>query len=197
MDLFSKKAGEWDANTMRQELSQYIGGAIQDLLSSSHKVLDFGAGTGLITEHIARQSQQITAVDISQSMLEKLQEKEGLSDVRIVCQDITSSPLEDDFDAIVSAMAVHHVEDTELLLKRFFEMLNPSGFIALADLDKEDGSFHPPKTEGIFHHGFDRNEFQNLLETIGFTDVTFKTVHSVEKEDMSYPIFLVTAKKSA
>ena len=39
-------------------------------------------------------------------------------------------------------MAMHHVEDTAHFLKTLYDHLNPGGFIAVADLDKEDGSFH-------------------------------------------------------
>jgi hypothetical protein len=36
----------------------------------------------------------------------------------------------------------HHVRDIGAMFRRFHEMVNPEGFIAIADLDKEDGSFH-------------------------------------------------------
>ncbi|NIV32583.1 MAG: methyltransferase domain-containing protein, partial [Anaerolineae bacterium] len=68
--------------------------------------------------------------------------------------------LERQFDLIVSAMALHHVEDTERLLQRFHQHLSPGGGIALADLDQEDGSFHPPEVEGVFHDGFDRTALE-------------------------------------
>lgn len=66
--------------------------------------------------------------------------------------------------------------------------------MALADLDHEDGTFHPEGTEGIFHHGFKREELKALLEKQGFKNVTFTTVHSVKREEREYPIFLVTAE---
>ena len=69
-------------------------------------------------------------------------------------------------------------------------------FIALADLDKEDGSFHPEDTEGIFHLGFKRNELQIILEKYGFGGIRFLTAHTVNKEEKKYPIFLVTATKN-
>ena len=69
------------------------------------------------------------------------------------------------------------------------------GFVALADLDSEDGSFHPPGTEGVYHHGFDRDALTGLLEAAGFEDVKFQTAVEVPKEGSSYPIFLVVASK--
>lgn len=97
---------------------------------------------------------------------------------------------------MMSAMAVQHVEDTSKLIKRFAEHLRPRAMIALADLDKEDGSFHPQEAEGAFHSGFVREEFQRILENHGFENVNFVTAYTVNKEERAYPIFLVIAYKS-
>ena len=159
-------------------------------------VMDFGAGTGLISSHVASKVSQITAVDISEAMLEKLAAKPELKDkVHIVCQDITRQPLDTKFDVIVSAMAMHHVEDTAHLVKTFALHLAPGGQVALADLDSEDGTFHPADVEGVYHHGFDRDALQKILEQNGFTGIEFFTAHTVNKEGKDYPIFLVTATK--
>jgi 2-polyprenyl-3-methyl-5-hydroxy-6-metoxy-1,4-benzoquinol methylase len=103
--------------------------------------------------------------------------------------------LESEFDLIVSAMAMHHVEDTDKLFQRFAELLKPGARVALADLDKEDGTFHPEDVEGVFHHGFERAELESLMQKHGFTDIEFTTAHVVKKEEREYPIFLVTASR--
>ena len=92
-------------------------------------------------------------------------------------------------------MAMHHVQDTARLIQRFSEHLNTGGLIALADLDKEDGSFHPADTEGVFHQGFERTELQTMLEKQGFGEINFLTAHTINKEEKSFPVFLLTAKK--
>ena len=63
----------------------------------------------------------------------------------------------------------------------------------MVDLDKEDGSFHAEGTEGIFHFGFERNDLQGILEKYGFVDIRFETIHTIIKEEMYYPVFLVIA----
>jgi len=197
-DLFNEKATDWDSRDMVQKLSSAIGTAIieQTSLQNSMHVMDFGAGTGLICSHIAPLVSKITAVDISQAMLNKLTAKPELQDkVETVCQNIIDAPLENHFDLIVSAMAMHHVEFTDKLIQRFSEHLKSGAKIALADLDKEDGSFHPADIDGVFHHGFDRNELQAVLECNGFVDVHFQTVITVNKEEKDFPIFLVVATK--
>jgi hypothetical protein len=63
----------------------------------------------------------------------------------------------------------------------------------VADLDPEPGTFHPPDTEGVFHHGFDREALGAKLAAAGFRDVAFETILEVEREGRAYSIFLVTA----
>lgn len=198
-DLFKQKASDWDANQMRLQLSSAIGASILNNvpLDEQMSVMDFGAGTGLLTSHIAPRVKQIAAVDTSAAMLEKLVAKpEFQGKVTAVCHDITERPLEEKFDLIISAMAMHHVEDTHKLFASFAEHLQTGGRVALADLDREDGTFHPADVEGVFHHGFERAALQSLIEDQGFTDVQFVTAHTVDKEQRQYPIFLVTATKS-
>ena len=161
-------------------------------------MLDFGAGTGLICAQIAPMVNRIVAVDTSQAMLDKLESKPELQGkVETVCRDILDDPLDARFDLIASAMAMHHVEDTARLLERFNEQLNDSGMIALADLDKEDGSFHPPDTQGVFHFGFERDQLRAKLESHGFEQVEFFTAHIIKGEEKDYPVFLVTARKAS
>lgn len=159
--------------------------------------MDFGAGTGLITSRVFPYVKNIMAVDVSQAMLDQLVSKPELQGkVEAVCQDIIEQPLKQKFDLIMSAMAMHHVEDTKLLIKIFADHLKPNAKVALADLDFEDGTFHPEDIEGVYHNGFDRDNLKNILEQNGFKDIKFVTAHTVNKEDKSYPIFLVTATKA-
>lgn len=197
-DLFNEKAQEWDTNDLVRQLSTGIGTTIinQIDLEPSMQVLDFGAGTGLISSHIAPRVEKIVAVDISEAMLEKLAAKAELNGkVDTACQNILEKPLDQQFDLIISAMAMHHVEDTQHLFRTFASHLKPGAKVALADLDKEDGSFHPEDTQGVYHSGFDRDALKAIMEENGFSNISFTTAVTVNKEDNDYPIFLVTATK--
>ena len=198
-DLFENRAEDWDASGRRTRLAAAIGASILEHvpLHEHMEVLDFGAGTGLIASRIAPRVGRIVAVDTSPSMLARLAAKPELQDkVETVCEDILDKPLERKFDLVVSAMAMHHVEDTGKLLQRFHEHLGDSGMVALADLDEEDGSFHPPDTEGVFHSGFDRDALAGLLQSHGFRQVEFFTAHTIAGDNRDYPVFLVTASKA-
>lgn len=199
-DLFADKAHEWDTRPVPMQISEGVSAAIlaSVALDSALTVMDFGAGTGLVCSRIAPHVGRVLAVDISRAMLDQLATKPELAGkVEIHCQNILQQPLPVQVDLVVSAMAMHHVEHTDALLATLHHHLAPGGRLALADLDAEDGSFHPPNTEGVFHAGFSRDALADLLEGAGFVGVRFTTACEVDKEGRSYPIFLVTARKAA
>lgn len=202
-DLFNEKAKDWDKNEMVKRLSSAIGSEILKKIPFHEKmnVMDFGAGTGLITYQIAPRVNKVVAVDISEAMLTKLIEKaksepDTKEKVEMCCQNIIDKPLNERFDLIMSAMALHHVKNTEQLIQTFSEHLNKGAMLALADLDKEDGSFHPQDIKGVFHHGFDRHELKTILLQKGFEQIHFSTAHTINKENHEYPVFLLTAVKA-
>jgi len=198
-DLFQHKAGDWDTRPVPAQISAGVGTALLERvdLRDDMLVMDFGAGTGLICAHVAPRVRRVYAVDVSAAMLEQLAAKPELQGkVEPTHIDILETPLPHQVDLIVSAMAMHHVEDTGRLLQAFADHLVPGGRVALADLDSEDGSFHPPDTEGVFHHGFDREVLRRQLEEHGFSGVELATALEVEREGKRYPVFLVTATRA-
>lgn len=197
-DLFRDKAADYDQRPVPAQISEGVFAALQSrvTLSADLSVLDFGAGTGLLTSKVAPLVGRVLAVDVSPAMLERLTAKAELSGkVEVFCQNLIERPLDRRAGLVVSAMAMHHVEDTGALFRALFAHLEPGGAVALADLDEEDGSFHPPDTEGVFHAGFDRGQLGQLLFEAGFVDVVFDTACVVDKEQRRYPVFLVTARR--
>ena len=197
-DLFREKAEDWDERPVPAQISEGVFAAIRERvpLSESLSVMDFGAGTGLVIGKLAPHVGPLIAVDISRAMLDELADKPELTRrVEVFCQDLLEEPLGRSVDLVVSAMAMHHVEDTGALLRALHAHLTPGGRVALADLDAEDGSFHPPDTEGVFHLGFERAALRAQLEEAGFTDVEIATACEVDRDERRYSIFLATAKR--
>ncbi len=70
---------------------------LPSLFSPSDRVLEIGAGTGIFTLAIARRCREVTAVDISASMLEILEGKaagEGLGNIRTIVGNAETMDLE-------------------------------------------------------------------------------------------------------
>lgn len=196
-DYFAHKARDYEQNERRVTNVDNIAQAIinSTSLDKSMELMDFGAGTGLLLGRIAPHVGKITAVDVSKSMIEAL---EGKRD-QIGCElDIREVNLESEcisatFDGIISSMTLHHIQDVAALFKTLFTLTNEGGFIALADLDKEDGSFHTEDT-GVHHFGFDRAEVTALATDAGFRKVKVIDASVIQKPQGEFGVFLLTAQ---
>ena len=163
--------------------------------------MDFGAGTGLVTIGLLASVNSVTAVDASGEMLRVLDEKlraSKIGNVHTLQCDISRAPLPvNQFDLVVSSMVLHHLPDVPPVLQRLRPCLRPGGWIALADLDAEDGSFHADMT-GVFHKGHDRGEVCKWLAQAGFLDVTARDAHTITRMEngvtRQYGVFLVTGR---
>jgi cyclopropane fatty-acyl-phospholipid synthase-like methyltransferase len=197
-DFFAAKAKEYDNEKSRTQNVSTIARTILNEISFSKEmsIMDFGSGTGLLLSEIAPFVGEITAVDISASMTAILKSKkeEIKCSLEIVQMDLTKETLDRKFDAIISSMTIHHIEDTLALFKKFHSLLNENGIIAIADLDSEDGSFHTEDT-GVFHNGFDRADFAKMVENAGFIDIKIQNASTIVKPQKDYSVFLITARK--
>lgn len=196
---FDKAASEWDSGDTRQNIASAVFKTLTSRIAllNTMKILDFGAGTGLLSFKIAPMVREVTGVDLSSGMLEQLEAKNTPSlHVTPLLHNMMEKPLEQKFHGIVSSMAMHHVEDTALLFQTFYAHLEKDGFIAIADLEEEDGTFHAQHgNDGVHHFGFNKEVLRDTIEKAGFRNVRFHDAYSVNREDGSYPIFLVTAMK--
>jgi len=199
-DYFAHKADIYENNAKRVSNVQNIADGILKNITYSKDmhILDFGSGTGLLTQEIAPFVGNITAVDMSTSMNEVLKSKiDGFPcPLEVLELDITKEKHDHiaNLDGIISSMTIHHVKDIEDLFTKFYDMLNENGTIGLADLETEDGSFHTDDT-GVHHFGFDKDEFLAVAKKVGFKDLKIETISVASKPHGDFPIFLLTGRK--
>ena len=201
---FDSKARQWDDNPVFKERGLKIADAIRKAvpLNEHMSALDYGCGTGLLSFPLKDELGAILAADSSSGMLEVLAGKiaaQGVGNITPVKLDLLADPPPAQrFDLIVTSMTLHHVPDTDLILRLVHDLLNPGGYLCIADLDTEDGSFHGIEVD--VHHGFDRAELGRHTTQAGFADVQFQTVFSIAKErgtgTRDYPVFLMTARRA-
>ncbi len=198
IDNFKHKSKSWDMNSRRVKNAEAIAKLIVKNINlrEDMKLMDFGAGTGLLTYFIAPFVSKITAIDNSPSMLLEFKNKasEFKCKTETIEKDLSMETIDAKFDGIVSSMTIHHLEDTTALFKKLYNMLDSGGFIAIADLDSEDGSFHSDNT-GVYHNGFNREVLKNIAKDAGFKDVKFDLASKIEKPHATFTVFLMTAFK--
>lgn len=207
LDRFNAMAAEWDDNPMRAGIARAVAAAIADTLPlrTDMRALEYGCGTGLVSVLLANRIGHIVAADIAPAMLAVLDHKcrqAGLSHVETRRLDLTVDPQPAErFDLIFSSMTLHHIEDTAAVLRTLAGLLKPGGWLALADLDTEDGSFHGGPIPGVFHAGFERAWVMERLRAAHLTDIAACTAHTVRRAgpggDAEYPIFLISARRPA
>lgn len=101
-------------------------------------VLDLGAGTGLLTAVLREQfpKARYQLIDISDEMLARARDRfAGEEGVRIAVSDYSIEALPGRFDAIVSALSIHHLDDPgkAALFRRIYDALRPGGIFVNAE----------------------------------------------------------------
>lgn len=205
MTNFDERAREWDSDPKKVERAQAVADAIRKAipLTKSMNALEYGCGTGLVSFALQADLGCITLADASQGMLDVLTEKiarAGVTNMRPVRLDLSVDPIPAErYHLTYSLLTLHHIADTKNILTQFHALLEPNGYLLVADLDQEDGSFHTDGSTDV-HLGFERAALQKLAEDIGFGNVMFSTAYEIKKkvnsgEEKVFPIFLMTAQK--
>jgi len=117
-----------------QEIVRMLGITPQDT------VLDFGCGTGGIALNLAKYSRKVIGVDISQKMLDVLEENagtHGINNVETRCAGFLSYKHEDGaVDKIITMAALHHLPDfwKSVALLKMADILKSGGKLYLFDV---------------------------------------------------------------
>jgi tRNA (cmo5U34)-methyltransferase len=203
MNEFDLKAKDWDKNPMHMERSVAIAnGIIKEIpLQQTMKAMEFGTGTGILSFLLKDYFSEIVLIDTSAEMIKAANEKisaAAVNNLRTMLFDLEKNELRDKkFDVIFTQMVLHHVADIELIIDRFSQLLNPHGYLAIADLYPEDGTFHDESFNG--HKGIDVANLSAILRKHDFTDIAHSTCYTIKRTNENnfvkeFPVFLLTAK---
>jgi 2-polyprenyl-3-methyl-5-hydroxy-6-metoxy-1,4-benzoquinol methylase len=199
---FDERAATWDDDPGHRDRARAVAAAIRDQvhLTPSTRVIEYGAGTGLLAEELASDVGPVTVTDPSAGMREVIAAKvaAGVLPGAVVSDlDLERDAVPDGrYDLVVTVMALHHVTDVRPVLAGFAALLEPGGVVAIADLDAEDGSFHSDHTDFHGHDGFDRDELTRQLTEAGFDAIGFVDATEIERDGRTYGVFLATARRT-
>ena len=198
---FDQSAADWDQRPTSVQLAVVPPRLMAQVpFGAQDRVLDLGAGTGLLATAIAPQVAHVTAIDMSAPMLEVLDAK-GHANITTVLGEVATyaQTHAGEYSGIVSCMVLHHIPDTAQTFGALAKLLKPGGRIALVDLYAEDSSFHGTPEDnahkGVKHHGFDPEALRALASHVGFVDIGFQQIAEIQQRNgRSYPLFLMTGR---
>ena len=140
---FNSIAKEYDGNRKKfiPCFDDFYDNSTKFILSRIKKpkrVLDLGAGTGLLSFYWYKQcpSAEYILVDIADEMFDVSRKRFfGLNNVAHIIMDYTKTLPEDDFDAVISALSIHHLDDAqkEKLFIKIYDMLPEDGIFVNYD----------------------------------------------------------------
>jgi len=171
-------------------------------LNKGMSALEYGAGTGITSFLLSDHLKEITLLDNSAEMIRITNEKIKSSKVKNL-KTLNFNLETDDyrngkFDLIFTQLVLHHVVDIGNIISKFHNLLNPKGYLVIADLYKEDGSFHGEGFTG--HNGFDTGALSDILRKEGFNGIYHETCFVIDRkisetESKQFDVFIMTAIK--
>ena len=183
----------WDSN---DAVVAYSEKAYESLLNTVNidgtRVLDFGCGTGLLTEKIAQRAESVVAVDASTKMIALLDQKQ-IKNLRTIANTLTPSLIAEHelfqakFDLVVASSALAFVPDYEETLHLLKQVLKTNGYLIQWDwLQLEEGV-------GV---GFTKERLDLAFEQVGFQEWQISLPFSMKNEEDSMSVVMSVAQNS-
>ncbi len=198
---FDRLAQQWDDDPAKLQRARAVASAIAQRTTRGGVWLDYGAGTGALGLALLGHADRLVLADSSAGMVAASRAKiasaglgETVTAVRLDLAADDAAP--ERYDGVASLLALHHIADAGRVVGRLAGLLRPGGWLALADLDAEDGSFHG-QGHGVTpeHHGFARAQVRDWLARAGLVDLDFSTPWLNHKDGRDYPLFLAEARR--
>lgn len=125
MDLFVKYYNSL-VGADYDKISEFICRVIRKYKKDSELVCDLGCGTGEVAARLSHSGFDMIAIDSSEDMLAKASEsfkKRGLSDILLLCQDITEFELYGTVDVIYATLDTVNYVTSKNELTRLFKLV--------------------------------------------------------------------------
>jgi predicted TPR repeat methyltransferase len=192
-DSWDDYAEEWDSNedaiSYSEEAFKALSNAVQ---LDGLNILDFGCGTGLLTEKLSPLANQIVALDVSHIMILKLNDKK-LPNVTTISKPISESvirenaPLQIKFDLIVASSVFGFMPEYESILFLLRSLLVPGGILVQWDwLSQENDS----------NFGLSEERVDRALTKAGFILMSLTHPFSLTSSKGTMPVLMGVARNA-
>jgi tRNA (cmo5U34)-methyltransferase len=183
--IFREAAGGYDAVRRRVVpcFDPFYGHVLRMLLGEPRRVLDLGAGTGLLSRMVAdtHPEARLVLVDGAAEMLEHAERALGDRIEATHVQDLADPLPDGPFDAVVSAFAIHHLEDPAKadLYARAFEVLAPGAPL----VNGEQVAGPTPELDALY-----RRWHEEDARALGSDDAEWEATIERMRLDLSAPV---------
>lgn len=147
---------------------------LDKILTPEQTVLEIGAGTGRFTLKIAPRVNHVTAVDISQNMLDRLTVKmkdNGIENIDRIHGSFMDIDFKDQFDLIVSFSVIEYINDKDALFEKIAHLLKPGGILLFTTAHNTFfrfwGRFGNYFRQKVFMGAFSKRKIRRLLTVNG------------------------------
>jgi len=162
--LFDQWSNDYDQTVMGhnqqyQEVFEHYEEILHTVVSEvSGSILEFGVGTGNLTEKLIAAGHKVYGVEPSQGMIHQVK-KRNLNFELFEGDFLEFPPLPEPIDAIVSTYAFHHLNDAEKeqAISIYAKLLSLNGKIVFADT--------------IFHDQESRHQIEDEVASQGYTEL--------------------------
>lgn len=184
-------AANWDAEISNQEIAEKAFESLQRLINiKGLHILDFGCGTGLLSQKLSPLAKDIVALDSSEAMIEQLDHKQ-LANVEPVV-DILSRGLaamhpafRAQFDLVVASGVCYGLASYSDAADIVFSLLDKGGYFVHWDWLYDDKH----------RDGMTKSQVQQVLSSVGFSEVDVTTPFAIETEQGVGKILMAVAQK--
>lgn len=167
-------AAEWEQNPVITAYADKAFESLQQQLDIRGKhILDFGCGTGLLTQKMAALAKDIVALDGSEAMIEQLDHKE-LVNVEPVVDQLTRGlvamhpAFRGQFDLVVASSVCGYLPNYSDVVDVIYSIVDNGGWFIHWDwLDEGDNGLTPERV-------------QTVLSSVGFESVTVSVPFTIE-----------------
>lgn len=185
-------AEDWDSNPDVVKYAELAHESLLEQIDPSGKtVLDFGCGTGLLTEKLATQAKTVVGLDSAQKMIDTLNQK-GISNISTVATELTKasigqSPLKENaFDLITASSVCSFLPDYQGTLFLLASLLKPEGYFVQWDWQA---------TEEYPDFGFNADQIRSAYVKAGLTLISVETAFTLYTEKGDMDVIMAVGQK--
>ncbi len=197
MSEWDEYATDWDSDPSVQEYSDHAFKSLQKVVSlNGLRVLDFGCGTGALTQKISPLAKSVVAIDSSSKMIQQLKNKqlknEVMANVQGVAEVLSTGQIKDNplflekFDLVVASSVCAFLPQYEATVCLLKALLKPNGIFVQWDWLAE--------TEGS-DMGLTQNEINAALSNNGFVNVDISKPFELDGKSGTMQVVMASAKK--